>query len=95
MLNCFTTEAGEDAITITVVTKSSFADWLKSQPNSIQSWIKASGYLGKAGKTLLLPPVEEGGSISVLLGVEDNRDIWSWGAAATELASGTLSLIHI
>ena len=93
MLNCFTTEAGEDAITITVVTKSSFADWLKSQPNSIQSWIKASGYLGKAGKTLLLPPVEEGGSISVLLGVEDNRDIWSWGAAATELASGTYSIV--
>ena len=93
MLNCFTTESDADAIAITTVTRSSLADWLKYQPASIQSWIKISGYIGKAGETLLLPPIEGGGGVSALLGVKGSHDIWSWGAAAAELAGGTYSIV--
>ena len=93
MLNCFTTEADADAIAITTVTRSSLADWLKYQPASIQSWIKISGYIGKAGETLLLPPIEGGGGVSALLGIKGSHDIWSWGAAAAELAGGTYSIV--
>jgi len=92
LLNCFTTETDEDAIAITAVTQSSLAEWLKSQPNSTQSWVKTAGYTGMAGKTLLVPPAKEGGRNSALLGVEDSHDIWSWGAAASELAEGTYSI---
>ncbi|MBL23261.1 MAG: leucyl aminopeptidase [Rhodospirillaceae bacterium] len=92
MLDCFTTETDGDAIAITPVTKSSLNDWLEKQPDDLATWVKAAGFTGKPGKSLLLPPKKDGVPAGALVGVEGDTDIWSWGAAATELGAGSYTL---
>ncbi|MDA0654969.1 MAG: leucyl aminopeptidase family protein [Proteobacteria bacterium] len=92
MLECFTTEADPGAIAITPVTQVSLGDWLKTQPESVKTWATASGFNGVAGETLLLAPSDGGAPGGVLLGTENDRDIWSWGEAAGSLAAGRYSI---
>jgi leucyl aminopeptidase len=52
-------------------------------------WVKATGYSGKPGAVLLLPGDEPGRITGALVGVENDRDIWSWGGAQQALPPGS------
>jgi len=74
------------------VTQASLDDWLETQPKSVKTWATASGFNGVAGETLLLPPSDGRTPSGVLLGTENDQDIWSWGEAAGSLATGRYSI---
>ncbi|MEE2932447.1 MAG: leucyl aminopeptidase family protein [Pseudomonadota bacterium] len=91
-LDCFTTEAQEQPVEITPVTKDTFSDWLASQSGQLANWVKKTGFYADLGKSLILPPEDGGKPLGALLGTEGKNDIWSWGEAAEHLASATYSI---
>ena len=91
-LDCFTTEAQEQPVEITPVTKDTFSDWLTSQSGQLANWVKKTGFYADPGKSLILPPGDGGKPLGALLGTVGKNDIWSWGEAAEHLASATYSI---
>jgi len=75
------------ATVIEPVTKKDFANWLKGQPAGRRAWIRDHGFEAKPGRFLALPG-GRGGIGSVVLGVREGPDIWSWGDLATVLPVG-------
>ncbi len=90
MLDCFASKANARTVEITAVEAKTFNAWVKKQPKRQAEWIAASGYDAKPGSVLLLPGgrKNEGTIQSALVGVEDDRDIWSWASAANALPQG-------
>jgi len=75
------------ALAIEPVTKTGFKDWLKGRRAGERAWIEDHGYVAKPGRFLALPSAR-GGIGSVVLGVADGPDIWSWGDLSTKLPVG-------
>lgn len=90
MLDCFASKANARTVEITAVEANKFSAWVKKQPKRQAEWISASGYTGDPGSILLLPGgrKNEGTIQTALVGVKDDRDIWSWAAAANNLPKG-------
>lgn len=74
-------------IPITPVASKALAAWLERQPERIARWVKGSRFEAKPGQFLLLPG-DDGAPGSVLLGVEDRPDTWSWGGLPLALPEG-------
>ncbi|MBC26258.1 MAG: leucyl aminopeptidase [Rhodospirillaceae bacterium] len=91
-MDCFTTEAKEQPVEITPVTRESFSDWLASQSGQLANWVKKTGFFADPGKFLILPPKDGDEPLGALLGTAGKNDIWSWGNAAENLASATYSI---
>ena len=76
------------AIGLTPVRTGSLEDALKRLPAPAAGWVKAAGFTAKPGSVLLLPGGGDSPLAGALVGVEGDRDIWSWGAAAHALPQG-------
>ena len=68
----------EAARPLRVMTVDGFDRWTRDTAQATRDWIAASGFVAKAGKTLLLPPVDggDGGAIAVM-----DADMPLWDAA--------------
>ena len=68
----------EAARPLRVMTADGFDRWTRDAAQATRDWIAASGFVAKAGKTLLLPPAdgEDGGAIAVM-----DADMPLWDAA--------------
>ena len=79
------------AVPVTPLRPADLAGWLKSQPATVQRWVKALDFQAKPGAFCLLP--EGDGKIGrVLVGVEDSADRWSAAALPGALPAGTYQL---
>ncbi len=77
MLNCFVDDA-KKTIPIILIPLASFADWLKTQSDSLQNWMKATQFKPEAGSVRLIP--EADGTIKqVICCVADQANLWDVG----------------
>lgn len=67
-----------------------FAQWLKERPQTLQAWIKASGFAAKPGTFLLLPA--GAADAQILAGVENGVDRWSLASLPAALPAGVYAL---
>ena len=91
MLEHLTTRAGEDGATITPVTPAALAPWLATQPDATRRWVESLAFAAQPGRTALLPD-PEGALARVLLGVEGDEDLWSFGGLPGSLPPGCYRL---
>ncbi|USG61730.1 leucyl aminopeptidase family protein [Sneathiella marina] len=76
---------------IFVVEKSQFDDWLISQPEQWQNWIKSQGFEAEGGRHLLLP--NETSQFSSVLYIRSKElSIWSLADLSMKLPKGTYAL---
>ena len=89
VLSCFTARATQRTIPITPLTSSNLKGWLKRQSAAIGRWVQASDYQAAQGSVLLIPANGKDATVRALVGVANDKDIWSWGAAAAALPDGS------
>ena len=98
----------EAAQPLRVMTADGFDRWTRDAAQATRDWIVVSGFVAKAGKTLLLPPAdgEDGGAIAVM---DTEMPLWDAARVASSLPAAVwriedadadgidlgLSLIHI
>ena len=75
------------AVAIEPVTKTGFKDWLKKRRAADRAWIEENGFVAKPGRFIALPSAR-GGIGTIVLGVHQGPDIWSWGDLSTKLPVG-------
>lgn len=78
-------------ITIECVSKSSFEEWLSSQPGTVSAWISATQFKGKDDE-LCIVPSPTGGVDRIILGVENQSDLWSFASLPKKLPPGVYTL---
>ncbi|MBE9552948.1 MAG: leucyl aminopeptidase family protein, partial [Proteobacteria bacterium] len=76
------------AVPLIPVRADSLANAVKDLPARTVEWVEATGYGAKPGTVLLLPGNEGEPVGGALVGVEGEKDIWSWGGAALALPPG-------
>lgn len=84
-------DQGQDARTITLVTKAGFEDWMKSLPERERTAALVGGFKGKPGDLAILSG-DKPGEWSVALGVGDTRSVWDLAPAAQKLPAGSYRL---
>ncbi len=74
----------EAARPLRVMTADGFDRWTRDAAQATRDWIAASGFVAKAGKTLLLPPAdgEDGGAIAVM---DAEMPLWDAARVASSL----------
>ena len=77
------------AVPLIPVGPDSLDDVAKTLPSGAVEWVKATEYRAKPGNVLLLPSSEGEPVSGALVGIEGDKDIWSWGGAAQALPPGT------
>ena len=92
MLSCFAARATHRTIPITPLTSANLQGWLKRRPTTVGDWVQASDYQAAPGSVLLIPADRKDATIRALVGVANDKDIWSWGAAAATLPDGSYRL---
>jgi len=65
---------------------------LKRQPAAVGQWVQVSDYLAAPGSVLLIPADSKDAPVRALVGVANDKDIWSWGVAAAALPDGSYRL---
>lgn len=90
-MSCFATQKNSETRSLTGVTKSGYDTWLSDQPKPVQTWINGSGFKAKAGAVTIFPD-KTGAPNNALVVLEDDQDLWSWGAAAVRLPAGRYCL---
>lgn len=84
-------DQGQDARTITLVTKSGFEDWMKALPERERTAALVGGFKAKPGDLTILHG-DKPGEWSVALGIGDTRTVWDLAPAAQKLPAGTYRL---
>ena len=84
-------DQGQDARTITLVSKASFEHWMKTLPERERTATLLSGFAGKAGDIVILPG-DKPGDWSAAVGIDDKRSVWDLAAAAQKLPAATYRL---
>jgi leucyl aminopeptidase len=91
MLEHLTDRTPGKAIPIEPVVKEKLDPWLKGQSAPTQAWVAANGFTAAPGRHLLIP--DAAGNIgAVLLGVAEERDIWSYGGLPMSLPDAVYRL---
>ncbi|MGD1876433.1 MAG: M17 family metallopeptidase [Kiloniellaceae bacterium] len=81
------------ATPITALTRDAYDDWLKAQPAPRRAWVASSGFRAQPGGFCLLPG--EGGALAeVLLVIDADEPIWSFGGLPSALPEGVYRLDH-
>jgi len=83
MLSCFTTSA-PSAISIIPVITDQFNTWLEKQNTQIKTWVNTVNFIAKPESFCLIPGAD-GKIASVLIGIKDAQDFWSFGHLSTAL----------
>ncbi|MEE8444119.1 MAG: leucyl aminopeptidase family protein [Alphaproteobacteria bacterium] len=86
-LNCLTDKAGKSAIPLIPVKTGTLAAAIEKLGPRHAAWVGGTGYRARPGAVLPLPG-EDGAPEAVLVGVEDDEDLWSWGGASAVLPPG-------
>ena len=81
----------EAARPLRVMTVDGFDRWIKDAENAMRDWVAASGFVAKAGKTLLLPPADggdggDGGAIAIM---DAEMPLWDAARAASSLPAAS------
>ena len=92
MLRCFADRVTSRTVPITSLTKPRLKAWLRKQPDATAKWVQASHYEASPGSVLLIPAEGKSQTVRAIVGVNDDQDIWSWGAAAAALPHGNYRL---
>ena len=71
-----------------VMTVDGFDRWIKDADKATRDWVAASGFVAKAGKTLLLPPANggDGGAIAVM---DAEMPLWDAARVASSLPAAS------
>lgn len=77
----------KDVKTIEVVASSLFTDWLDSQTNETQAWVKAMNFTAESG-TCLLVPGKESGLSKVVWGMQVGDDPWKFASIRKVIPEG-------
>jgi leucyl aminopeptidase len=91
MLEHLTDRTPRDAIPIDPIAEGGFERWLSRQSIQTRNWVAANAYRAKSGQHLLIPTAE-GRIGAVALGVNLERDIWSYGGLPMSLPEATYRL---
>ncbi|SFR34846.1 leucyl aminopeptidase family protein [Litoreibacter janthinus] len=88
-------DASDGAVQLLALDQDAFSDWLKTQPKSVQTWVKAQGFKAASGSVCIVPG--EGGSIAMALaGLGDAtsraRGRFAMAAVAEKLPAGTYQI---
>lgn len=73
-------------IPVIAVTDKSYEKWLKKCSKREQNLLETSNFKPEAGKYSLITH-EDGTLATVLIGIDDEQDIWSWAVLPAELSS--------
>ena len=92
MLRCFAARSTDRTIPIASIMMTGLKAWLRKQPAATSRWVEASDYEASPGSVLLIPDVGKDQTVRAVVGVSDDHDIWSWGAAAAALPEGRYRL---
>jgi len=84
-------DRGQPARFLTLVAKSDFAEWLKTQPARARTAVEAARFEGKAD-TLAILPGDEADAWSVAIGVDGPAGPWTLANAAAKLPEGSYRL---
>ncbi|TCL07984.1 leucyl aminopeptidase [Shimia isoporae] len=88
---------GTAALPLHVIAKDGFDSWMAGQPDSIQTWVAASGFSGGLAKTLLIPDAS-GSPIMAVAGYGDattrDRGRFPLAAIAAALPKGSYVLAN-
>lgn len=79
------------AATLSLVSKKTFAAWLKSADATARRWCEATGFKAEAGQVALLPD-EKGNLAGVAIGIEEKPDLWALAALPETLPPGNYSV---
>jgi leucyl aminopeptidase len=87
---------GQNAITIHVVDKTAYPDWLLAQAQTMRNILKAQKFEGDANAVAIVPS-DKDTPFSVVVGVSDTQELslWSLAKAADTLPEGTYRLVDI
>ena len=77
---------------LSLVTANGFDDWLATQSDATQRWLKAQQFTGAAGSHALLPG--DGGMAGAVLGVGDAHDPFAYAHAPFALPVGDWRVSH-
>lgn len=86
-------DQGQEARTITLVTKDGFEDWLRALPERERAAVAAAGFEAKPGELAILPG-DKPGEWSAALGIKSQRSVWDLAPAAQKLPEGVYRLSH-
>lgn len=87
MSACFTIDTSLTAVPISVVTQTSYPEWMQVQAPFIREWLAATGFQAEAGSTRLLP--DASGKIArVVICVSDVENFWDVGGLPLTLPDG-------
>lgn len=91
MLDCFVSETTEKVTPIILITPTSYASWLASQPEAVRQWLAASKFKAEAGAMRLIP--DQLGNIHfVLCCLTDKPNLWCVGGLPMQLPEGIYQL---
>lgn len=88
MLPCFLTEKSAQAIPVTFVKVSDYANWLQQQLATTQAWLKTTGMRAEAGERRLVPDAKTNGVAAVICCVPDKTQFWNAGGLPASLPEG-------
>ena len=69
--------SARNSLPLDVVETSQFSIWCDSLPKNSLTWVEASGFMARAGETLLLPD-SSGLPASAALGISSLDDVWAF-----------------
>ncbi|MEL0015397.1 MAG: leucyl aminopeptidase family protein [Rhodospirillales bacterium] len=76
--------SARNSLPLDVVETSQFSIWRDALPKNSLTWVEASGFMARAGETVLLPD-SSGLPASAALGVSNLDDVWALGDAGLKL----------
>jgi leucyl aminopeptidase len=91
MLDCYVKKTEKKIIPIQTITTKKFASWLKKQTSVVKNWVNVTSFSAKPGTVCYLGN-DEGGVSTILLGIADEKDVWSLGVLPTILKAGFYSI---
>lgn len=81
-------DQGQEARSITLVTKGDFENWMMAQPERERTAISVSGFKGKPSEFAILPG-DKPGEWSAVVGIGKERSVWDLAPAAQRLPAGS------
>lgn len=86
MMQNFSFQKDTNSIPISVVQKSEFSNWKKSQPKTIQNWIQTAQFKPKASALLSVP--DETGNLALVVVIAESELTWALGNCVKSLPDG-------
>ena len=91
MHNSLIVATNSAALPLILITESAFSAWLATQDAPLRSWLTSSGFQAKRGAFSLIPNAH-GQLQSVLIIINQSKDLWALGALPSLLPEGDYAL---